>query len=369
MGTPGPGIVFLCFLVAAVTASIPLSAVTFLKLRVRRKRRQLVSLARAPVGSSGEPYEWIRHHFEAEQPTQAFFLPVGLCGFVVFLGVFNLLLGGETYVSTGYSLMLGGTSLPEHRPDLDPYEITRWRSLLAISMAFAGGYLWVLQDLIRRLVNGDLFAGTYYGASARLLLAQASGLLLAFFLVASPGAKHTLPFLPVFAFLAGMFPDQVLAWVRQRFDVLTQRSSERSHDLPLDMIEGLSPFHRARLAEVGIDNAQNLAAVGVMELALRTPFPPSILLDWVAQAKLYLYFRSRLVNLREAGVRTVLDLKVTGQDPQHFEAIAAEHQALSRLSLELAYRSLVADPAITELEELSQTLAESDSLEGPSSGT
>jgi hypothetical protein len=66
------------------------------------------------------------------------------------------------------------------------------------------------------------------------------------------------------------------------------------------MIEGINVFHKVRLGEVGIDNVQNLAEANVIGLLLKTPFNPSQLIDWIAQAKLYLYFKDDKKNFVES---------------------------------------------------------------------
>src|SRR6266487_5574137 len=86
----------------------------------------------------------------------------------------------------------------------------------------------------------------------------------------------------------------------------------RADDLPLEMIEGINIAHKIRLNEIGIDNAQNLAEANLLELLIRTPFKPRLLIDWIGQARLYIYFKNDIVNLRKSGIRTIIDLKTSG---------------------------------------------------------
>jgi hypothetical protein len=80
------------------------------------------------------------------------------------------------------------------------------------------------------------------------------------------------------------------------------------------MIEGVTLFSKVRLSEVGIDNAQNLAEANIEELFLKTPFNPILLIDWIAQAKLYEIFKDDLASLRKAGIRTVIDFIAAGEN-------------------------------------------------------
>ena len=70
----------------------------------------------------------------------------------------------------------------------------------------------------------------------------------------------------------------------------------------------MNRHHAVRLGEVGIDNGQNLAEANVVELILKTPFGPDQLLDWIAQARLYVYVKDEIRVLRRYGVRNALDL-------------------------------------------------------------
>jgi hypothetical protein len=68
---------------------------------------------------------------------------------------------------------------------------------------------------------------------------------------------HWRGWVPVIAFFCGLFPQQALHYLRAKTPVFRGGTAKRADELPLDMIEGMSPFHQARLNEVGIDNAQN----------------------------------------------------------------------------------------------------------------
>ena len=114
-------------------------------------------------------------------------------------------------------------------------------------------------------------------------------------------------------------------------------------------------FHRMRLSEVGIDNAQNLAEANIIELLLKTPFNPAQLIDWIAQAKLYLYFRTNIEVLREAGIRTVFDLKMICHDEQIIEKLANEVN-VSSVQLKIVCQRIQSDQAVANLYEFENKL-------------
>ncbi len=142
---------------------------------------------------------------------------------------------------------------------------------------------WSARDIIRRLISGDLTPSVYYSAGLRMVYAALLSLMLSFLLLAALPISPSDKLIYVVAFLTGM--------------------------LPLDMIEGINGFHAARLSEVGVDNAQNLAEANLLDLLLRTPFNPGQLIDWIAQAKLYAYFKADIEKLRRVGIRTIFDFR------------------------------------------------------------
>jgi hypothetical protein len=123
------------------------------------------------------------------------------------------------------------------------------------------------------------------------------------------------------------------------------------------MIEGMNLFNKVRLSEVGIDNAQNLAEANLEELILKTPFTPGLLLDWIAQAKLYVIFKDRISGLRKAGVRTVLDfLAACGKDG--FGTLAKLSEIPDE-QLATVYQVISEDPDVASMSRARKNLSES----------
>lgn len=132
--------------------------------------------------------------------------------------------------------------------------------------------------------------------------------------------------------------------------------TEKADELPLGMIEGINMFHRVRLSEVGVDNAQNLASASLVELMLRTPFRSSQLIDWIAQAKLYVHFKSNIGRLRDLGIRTIFDFKSVCGIDNKIPRIAQE-TTMSQVLLESVYQQIKDDPRIAALSEARDKLS------------
>ncbi len=54
--------------------------------------------------------------------------------------------------------------------------------------------------------------------------------------------------------------------------------------LSLDMLDGLTVWHEARLEEEDVENVPNMATVDVVELMVSTRFPAERIVSWVDQA-------------------------------------------------------------------------------------
>jgi hypothetical protein len=112
-------------------------------------------------------------------------------------------------------------------------------------------------------------------------------------------------------------------WLKNRVPSLEERH-------PLNLLEGISLYDRARLLEEGIENIENLVHHDLIDLMLQTRIPVPRLVDWTDQGILYLHLvpatepessstedeekkaesaASSLQTLRKYGIRTATDLE------------------------------------------------------------
>ena len=84
----------------------------------------------------------------------------------------------------------------------------------------------------------------------------------------------------------------------------------------------------------------------LIELLLRTPFPPNQVIDWIAQAKLHVFLKEDIEKLRAIGIRNAFDFVAEGS--ARLEAVAAETH-LSPVQLSVVFHRLSDDPAIPAL--------------------
>ena len=202
------------------------------------------------------------------------------------------------------------------------FKMKMLQSLQVSVMAFIGAYIWSITYIMRRLNVIDLDANTYYSVGIRIIMSNFLALVL--YLALEDEITSTVPnWIPAIAFVAGWFPRRIFKFLKERvFTILDMRQVE-ARPLPLEVIQGMQLFHRTRLSEAGIDDAQNLANTNLLELLIRTPFNPRLLIDWISQAKLYLLFRDRIFMLREMRIRTIFDFQQVMSDPESEKALLA----------------------------------------------
>ncbi|MCB0210665.1 MAG: tetratricopeptide repeat protein [Anaerolineae bacterium] len=112
------------------------------------------------------------------------------------------------------------------------------------------------------------------------------------------------------AFVIGVFPDRGIRWFGQLTNRIFNSSSERTNSYPLKNLVGISAWHEARLAEMGIDDAQNLATVDIRKLLLTTSFDTQEIVHWIDQAILYVKVGSKIERLRDAQITTFHELRL-----------------------------------------------------------
>ena len=182
------------------------------------------------------------------------------------------------------------------------------QSIVVLSFAFFGSFIWSAQNIVRRLIAYDLSPSVYYSAGVRIILACIVALVFSFF--SGKGSFIQLnSSIAVIAFLTGMFPQRVLSSMINFYKDWLNPDRLNTEYLSLYKIEGMSLSHKERLEEVGIDNAQNLATASLTKLLIETPYGSRQILDWIGQAKLLCYAKQDIDKLRSVGIRSIYDLK------------------------------------------------------------
>ncbi len=324
--------------VFVVAAFMPLTAVSFFLLRRREKQKKYNGVL-SKLGLDDSNVSFLAPKFEDEFRARDYVLPVSFVTVICFLGGMMMFFGLDEdfdFFGSGRSLREALLTKPNFilagslDPDT-PLKLMFQNQHRALAMgvwAFLGAFIWSAQYILHRMIADDLHPGTYLRIGIRLFLASFLSVAIYHLIANSPdvlsGTKvgalgQSGNLWPPLGFVIGMFPQRWLLFLIEKIERVYRLEPARASVLPLEMIQGMTSFHRVRLNEVGIDNAQNLAKSHVVELLLKTPFKPYQVIDWMGQAMLHVYFRDELKTLRDAGIRDILVLLNTRGDKAALE--------------------------------------------------
>jgi hypothetical protein len=148
-----------------------------------------------------------------------------------------------------------------------------------------------------------------------------------------PSPEEASSFLLLLAFFVGIVPETGTTVIQEYLrnqKWFENRIPSLQEKLPLNALEGINLYDRARLLEEGIENIENLVHHDLIDLLLQTRIPLPRLVDWIDQGILYLHmvdalapepssaedgekgaepFASSLQTLRKYGIRTATDLE------------------------------------------------------------
>ncbi|MEL6862817.1 MAG: hypothetical protein AAFP19_00295 [Bacteroidota bacterium] len=319
------------------TGFMPLTAISFFRYMVPRKeenyKKSIDEMGIDTERKVSDTHNWTRY-----------ILPVSFITLVCFMASFYFLFAESFIDEIKDSVLLAGPYFGNaNAPLMD-------QSVVVLSFAFLGSFLWSAGNIVLRLISSDLSPSVYYNAGLRIILAGVIALVLSF-VIGEEGANSVVSVkasLPAIAMLTGMFPERVLNYLIKLYQKYVTPDSLNNEQLSLYRIEGMSMAHKERLEEIGIDNAQNLATTSLTQLCIDTPFEARQLLDWIGQAKLICYVKDEIENLRKVGIRSVFDF-YKGDKSQATLNQIAQAAGVNPVLLEVVSNQVKADTGIQAL--------------------
>ena len=336
--------IFKGLIVFFLSSFVPVTAVSFLLVRRAKKTAEFARVVDM-LGMRVNVAEFARSRVAEQYAAQDYRISVLFAWLMSILGFVSLLFGADLVDKHEgkVNFLLTGTS---HLETI-AMQTLRIDSMVVMSLAFLGAFVWSAQNILYRLNAGDLAPSVYFSTGIRMTLAPVLALMISHLVMASATLDPLRAGLPAIAFLIGWFPDRALLFLKESFPSVF-RDDRSAHELPLSMIEGVSAFDRAKLTELGIADAQNLANANFIELVVRTAFSPGQIIDWIGQAQLYVYFKDDVVALRQHQIRTVFDMLPVGRDSGLLEALAATTR-LDATGMRLFCNSQADTPAVEQL--------------------
>lgn len=324
-------------MVVVVSGFMPFTAMSFFWFMIPQKEKEFTkSIAEMGISTS-------RTVRDSYSPAR-YLLPVTFA-FLICFGFISAFTFGGSNTELGENVILSGAFFGDAKPGVvnQSFSVLWW--------AFIGGFIWSAQNIIRRLIAQDLSPSVYYSAGIRIMLASAVALVLSFLLGAETSSTEILSLkasLSAIALLAGMFPERVLHYLIKKYQQFVAGNSVTEQSLSLYNIEGISIYHKERLEEIGVDNAQNLATASLTELIAATPFDARQLLDWIGQAKLVCYVKDDIQRLRAIGIRSVFDLLKGNKSKEALREIS-DAVGLETPILEIVHGQVIDDRGIVAL--------------------
>jgi hypothetical protein len=184
-----------------------------------------------------------------------------------------------------------------------------------MAAAFVGNYVYTISQLLSRVNNHDLFPISLHFYTARAIIAMCTACILRHTIKAFGPAENDLVLLLGFA--AGLAPDLlIVALSRRAFQYLKVWSSRedgttaRPTSLALLQIDDLTREKIDRLSELGIDSAHALSRQNPFVIWTRLPYDVGLIIDWIAQAQLYVLVRDEaMAKLRGLLVTDIFDFR------------------------------------------------------------
>jgi hypothetical protein len=253
-------------------------------------------------------------------------LPMFLFFLIIFIG-FTVILTAFSHAAWfgTASVLLGGLE-DRTDPQFAAYQL---QTFAVMAMAFIGAYIYAIGRILDRINNNDLYPVSLYYYTARVIIACAAAAVLRHTIrvlgeatgaVISNGfSGGASPLLLLLGFAIGFAPDLfIVAITRKAFQTLKiwgsrddPDAASRPTSLPLLMIDDLTREKIDRLNELEIDSAQVLAQQNPFRLLPRVPFDLSLLIDWIAQAQLYVIVGTDdLAKLRRIYIHNIFELEI-----------------------------------------------------------
>ena len=225
--------------------------------------------------------------------------------------------------------------------------------------ALSGGYLWVVNDFIRRSRKLDLAPSDIYWGVLRLVIAIPLGYGMSALFFDVESVKNFI------AFSAGAFPlSDILTNIRRTS--LKKSGLENpdlmSNDNVINLV-GVNADVAERLANEDITTVTQLAYCDPIRLTMRSSLTFNFVTDCMSQALAWEYMEGRMNKLRPLGLRGAVEIRHlynsidTGTDEEKAAAnsvldCAARILEQDRITLKMAFFEISGDPFTAYLESI-----------------
>ena len=246
------------------------------------------------------------------------------------------------------STLLGG--LHVLRDNLTDKQIATYQSgtMVVAAVAFVGAYLALFNRLLDQINNNDIYPISFHYFSIWLITAMVLAAAMRQF--AGVFSITDSAVLLAIALAIGAAPapffTAFIHWAFSKLNISGDKDDPSRANMPsnlnLLMIDGLANEKIDRLSELGISDAQVLSCQNPLILWVRLPYELALIVDWIAQAQLY-------VCLREEGFRKARAQQIG--DIHKFVSVLSNSTAASDLCGDLGLKPSYVAPLLASFKE------------------
>jgi hypothetical protein len=244
------------------------------------------------------------------------------------------------------STLLGGLYVLQDGMTVDKIETYQSGTLVVSAIAFVGAYLALFNRLLNQINNNDIYPISFHYFSVWLITAMVLAAVMRHFAEAF-GIKESAVLLGI-ALAIGAVPapffTAFIHWAFGKLNISGDKDDPKRESMPTNlnllMIDGLANEKIDRLAELEISDAQGLCCQNPFMLWVRLPYDLGLIVDWIAQAQLY-------VCLREEGFRKARSLQIG--DIHKFVSVLSDSKAAPDLCEELGLKPSYVAPLLASL--------------------
>jgi hypothetical protein len=256
----------------------------------------------------------------------------------------------SSYVGISSAMYLNGSVARDQAPVLLPP--------LAL-YALSGGYLWVVNDFIRRSRKLDLAPSDIYWGVLRLVVAIPLGYGISSFFFDVESIRNFI------AFSAGAFPLSVILTNIRKMSLARsglKNADVMDNDNVINLV-GVNADVAERLANEDITTITQLAYCDPIRLTMRSSLTFNFVTDCMNQALAWEYMEHRMNKLRPLGLRGAVEIRHLyhnidmGTDEEKSAAnsvldCAARILEQDRITLKMAFFEISGDPFTAYLESI-----------------
>jgi hypothetical protein len=342
---------FISLIVAAILAIVPLIACVVQTISRDRQSDKLDSVVGDAIKKT-QYFQIAKANLDAIKPASVtnsdyrapillFATIISFCSLLSFMGLFwpdNL---GKT------SFILSGMYVAATPDDLQLYQ---GGTLVAAAIAFIGAYLALLNRLLGQLNNNDIYPISFHYYSAWLVTAMIIAAIYRHVMAIFGLGPNIDAMVVLISFAIGALPapffSALLHLALNKLSITGDKDDPARGMLPTNlnllMIDGLANEKIDRLNELGITDAQVLSCQNPFTLWTRLPYDLPLIVDWIAQAQLY-------VCVRDDGMRIARSLEVG--DIHRFVAVLADDRSAVDLCSAFGIKPSFVAPLLQSLDE------------------